>query len=474
MAQWYTCHMKTQTQKTDKTTGDISHRLPAIVEDKRPATQAYAKLQAMAATSPNTLQLKRLQAKADQAGARKEKARSAKNTSSTVQLQDGGASSNLTVGIALLLAVLAFVFFFLFPALGRRQRNIISNRAANDTRLQSAVSVASHDAPDASPESLAHAVTQNVGEQVVEEAAVLNSPVSADHLNATASATAPPEEVATPSASTPENHSPGAEVPGNAGLDITAVGASKLDISPAASSSPRPLAESSSAAAKPGDAEADNTGAAVPQVAITSGKKTPKDKEIKKPKSNKTREGRHSSASSSAPAFSDEDIETYKSIEADLDDYDEIALRSMGLDPVKQAAIAEALRISRRKEAQDNPEIAEQRRAQAQADADNLVDAELAAAFDAKTNSGEHYVNWIIDGKTCHVTVRGGDTRHVTIETIPEEHYYFDIGDNEVIPVHPTNRERGQPPTIYAPLDRAPEKVRKFVERYYLTGTLMR
>ena len=155
--------MKTLAPNINRLANIAPQGVPAQVVDRRPDVAAQAKLQALAAASPQAEQLKVLQAKADAAAARLKTVAPQSTNTLTTQLEgDGEDLEYFGVPIAYLLGVLTFVLLILRMSEKRQLRNEL----ASDAEVQRIVGAARRQAPDASTSALAHTVADDVQDQI--------------------------------------------------------------------------------------------------------------------------------------------------------------------------------------------------------------------------------------------------------------------------------------------------------------------
>lgn len=416
----------------------------ATMRDARPAAVAQASMQEIANASVLTRQLRTLQAEADATAAIRGKPQ-APARDGVVQRQ-GGDGDDVTFGplqIALLVGTLT-----LFGWIAQWARAAVYRQLAGDGGVQAQVNAVIQEAPEATQEERAAILAPGIADRV-EEAAEAAGPAAAAHAaRQTAASDADPAAPA---------HADAEVLPETpAAASASAIPASEVPV-PELDVRPAPAPKKASGRPK------------------NQGAKQARERRPERPAVAAAAAAAATASSMSYAAF----IAEFGGLEQDLAEMNDRDLAALGLTQEQLAEFMLETKARARADmlgegkASDREAKADAGRQAAQA----RMDAELALVYAARTPSGDHYVNWIIDGATYHVTVRGGDTKHVTKEGSPEVHYYFKFGQHGVEGTLPTAAERGSSGDQYLSLNQAPSKVRRFMELYIDTpgaGALFR
>jgi len=463
--------MRAQIHNVEQPSKVASSKARAPVTDERPAAAAQANLQKMADASAPTRQLQRLQAQASEKAVLQKKSPTSAPDGVVQRLGEEGGALPFGPEDFLLLVV---TIRFLSSVVGRVS-GVVYNRLAGDHGVQAEVSAVRQDESSSTRDEQAASLAPFIASKIedIDEATVHGSPGGASGAVSSDSGLVLPSsfDVAGP---------PSSDVAPPRSDVLIEESAPVLDLS----SSLLPPIGAMPTAATLSDEEAipDELASTSMHIASSSSAGTGKSRGRHKPSSrrrNETKEESSAAASSSGPLFSDDFIASYEAFIDELDDMGDEMLNSVGLGSrSKIAAYREHLasetalkRKAERAAILGSEDLMLDRARTGKQQVSGQMDAELALVYAARKPSGEHYVTWTIDGVDYHVTVRGGDTKHVTREGKPEIHYYFEFSGTGAKGTLPTSSERGSSGDQYKSLDVAPAKVRRFIELYIgMTG----
>lgn len=463
--------MRAQIHNDEQPSKVASSKTRATVTDARPAATAQANLQKMADASAPTRQLQRLQAQASEAAVLQKKSPTSAPDGVVQRLGEEGGALPFGPEDFLLLVV---TIRFLSSVVGRVS-SVVYNRLAGDRGVQAEVSAVRQEEPSSTRDEQAASLAPFIASRIedIDEATVHGSPDSASGALSSDSGLVLPSssDVAEPSSS--EVVPPRSDV-------LIEESSPVLGLSPPLlpSISAMPTAPTLSGE----ESMPEELASMSMHLASSSSARAGKSRGRPKPSSrkrNETKEESSAAASSSEPLFNEDFIASYDAFIEELDDMGDEMIVSVGLGSrSKIAAYREHLasetvrkRKAERAAILGSEDLMLDRARTGMQQVSGQMDAELALAYAARKPSGEHYVTWQIDGVDYHVTVRGGDTKHVTREGKPEIHYYFEFSGTGAKGRLPTSAERGSSGDQYKSLDAAPPKVRRFIELYIgMTG----